>query len=76
MIHCKLHGRLGNNLFSIANGLSQAKKLNTNFQFPNGEKISYDVLAAKSKWVIKSVNDILQKRNFDQWSLIEGYFKQ
>jgi hypothetical protein len=30
MIHCKLHGRLGNNLFSIANGLFQAKKLNTN----------------------------------------------
>ena len=55
---------------------SNEKKLNTNFQFPNGEKICYDVLAAKSKWVIKSVNDILQKRNFDQWALIDGYFKQ
>lgn len=30
MIHCKLHGRLGNNLFTIATGLSLAKKLNTN----------------------------------------------
>ena len=29
MIHCKLHGRLGNNLFTIATGLSLAKKLNT-----------------------------------------------
>lgn len=29
MIHCKLHGRIGNNLFSIATGLAQAKKLNT-----------------------------------------------
>jgi len=29
MIHCKLHGRTGNNLFTIATGLSQAKKLNT-----------------------------------------------
>lgn len=29
MIHCKLHGRLGNNMFTIATGLSLAKKLNT-----------------------------------------------
>jgi hypothetical protein len=29
MIYCQLHGRLGNNLFSIANGLSLSKKLNT-----------------------------------------------
>lgn len=30
MIHCELHGRLGNNLFTIATGLSLATKLNTN----------------------------------------------
>ena len=30
MIHCELHGRLGNNLFAIATGLSLSKKLNTN----------------------------------------------
>jgi len=29
MIHCKLHGRLGNNLFNIATGLSLSKKLGT-----------------------------------------------
>lgn len=29
MIHCKLHGRLGNNLFNIATGLSMADKLDT-----------------------------------------------
>jgi len=29
MIYCKLHGRLGNNMFTIATGLSLAKKLNT-----------------------------------------------
>jgi hypothetical protein len=29
MIHCKLHGRLGNNMFLIAAGLSLAKQLNT-----------------------------------------------
>lgn len=29
MIHCKLHGRLGNNMFTLATGLSVAKQLNT-----------------------------------------------
>ena len=29
MIHCKLHGRLGNNMFAIANALSVSKKLQT-----------------------------------------------
>lgn len=29
MIHCKLHGRLGNNLFQIATALSVSSKLNT-----------------------------------------------
>jgi hypothetical protein len=53
-----------------------AEKLNTSFQFPNGVKISYDVFAPKSKWVIKSVNDELQKRNFDRWSLIDGNFNE
>ena len=53
-----------------------AEKLITSFQFPNGAKISYDVFAPKSKWVIKSVNDELQKRNFDRWSLIDGNFNE
>lgn len=29
MIHCNLHGRLGNNMFTLATGLSLAKQLNT-----------------------------------------------
>jgi len=53
---------------------SSEENIFSSFQFPNGEKISYDVLAAKSKWVIKSVNNQLQKRNFDQWALIDGNF--
>jgi hypothetical protein len=55
---------------------SSEQKINTSFQFPNGEKINYDVLATKSKWVIKSVNDQLQKRNFDQWPLIDGEYNK
>ena len=55
---------------------SSEQDILSSFQFPNGEKISYDVLAAKSKWVIKSVNNQLQKRNFDQWALIDGKFNK
>jgi hypothetical protein len=68
---------------STTNLFEQIVTLNANeqdifssFQFPNGEKISYDVLAAKSKWVIKSLNNQLQKRNFDQWALIDGNFNK
>jgi len=35
MIHCKFHGRLGNNLFTLAAGLSLAKKLNTSLTVGN-----------------------------------------
>lgn len=34
MISCRLNGRLGNNLFQIANGLCLAKKLNTELILP------------------------------------------
>ena len=51
------------------------QKISTSFQFPNGEKIRYDVMAAKSKWVIQSVNDQLQNRDYDKWPLIDGELK-
>lgn len=35
MISCRFDGRLGNNLFEIANVLAVAKKANTDFIFPN-----------------------------------------
>jgi len=35
MITCKFNGRLGNNLFQIANVVSVAKKLNSDFIFPH-----------------------------------------
>ena len=35
MISCRFNGRLGNNLFQIANVISVAKNANTNFIFPN-----------------------------------------
>ena len=61
------------NLFDQTVSLNaNEQKINTSFQFPNGEKIGYDVRAAKSTWVIQSVNEQPQNRNFDQWPLIDG----
>lgn len=47
-------------------------KLNQYFQFPDGQKIGYDVNAPKNKWVIVSENDHALDREFDKWPLIEG----
>jgi len=64
------------NLFDqIVSQNANEQKINTSFQFPNGEKIGYDVMAAKSKWVIESVNDQQQNRDFDKWPLIDGDLK-
>ncbi|MDP4285925.1 MAG: hypothetical protein Q8891_16040 [Bacteroidota bacterium] len=49
--------------------------LQKQFQFPGGEKISYDVHAPRNRWVILPGNDSLPGRNFDQWPLIEGDIK-
>ena len=48
------------------------KLLKSEFQFPGGQKLSYDVNAPKNKWVIVTVNGALQNRNFDKWPLIDG----
>lgn len=47
-----------------------ASQLKTQFQFPNGQKITYDVKAPKNKWVIKSIDGNLTNRDFDTWELI------
>ena len=45
--------------------------LNTAFHFPDGHGITYDVNAAKGKWVIKSFNTTNVERDFSVWPLIE-----
>jgi hypothetical protein len=63
------------NLFDQTVSLNANEQIiNSSFQFPTGEKIEYDVRAAKSKWVIKSVNQQPQNRDFDQWPLMDGDF--
>ncbi len=51
---------------------SDTGKLQELFQFQNGLKIHYDVNAKKNTWVIKSVNDSVMNRDYDQWPLIDG----
>ena len=61
-----------NLLKSLIQANPDAAKLRTQFQFPNGEKITYDVNAPQNKWVIKAINGTSVDRNFDKWALISG----
>lgn len=44
--------------------------LKTQFQFPEGKKIKYDVNSNKNKWVIGNVDNVQQERSFNRWQLI------
>jgi len=50
-------------------------QLKSSFQFPDGQKLTYDLNAPRSKWIIVSENGQLLNRDFDNWPLIEGEFK-
>ena len=47
-------------------------KLHTQFQFPGGNKIEYDVNAPNKKWVITAIDNIPTEGDFDKWPLISG----
>ena len=49
--------------------------LKTSFQFPGGNKLTYDGKAPKNKWVLISDNGQMLNRDFDEWPLIDGNFK-
>ena len=61
-------------LDAIVNKNPDPKKLNNQFQFPEGRKITYDVNAPKNRWVIISEEGQLLDRIFKKWPLIEGDF--
>lgn len=61
-----------NLLKSLIQANPNTAQLRTQFQFPNGEKITYDVDAPQNKWVIKSINGKDVDRDFDKWVLING----
>lgn len=52
------------------------EKLKSQFQFPAGSKIDFDVKAPKNKWVIKAVDGKSLDRDFDCWPLISGAWNQ
>ncbi|MEP6746883.1 MAG: hypothetical protein ABJB86_04105 [Bacteroidota bacterium] len=49
-----------------------AENLNMQFVFPGGQKINYDLTAAKDKWIIVSAEGKNTDREYDKWPLIEG----
>lgn len=51
---------------------SNSEILNSQFKFPNGPLLEYDVLAPKNKWVMTAVNGKKLNRDFDSWPLLEG----
>ncbi len=50
------------------------EQLKTQFRFPEGSLIEYEVNAPKNKWVVKAVDGIQQDRLFDKWPLVEGVY--
>jgi hypothetical protein len=53
---------------------SNRKLLYNNFQFPFGERITYDTKSPKNKWVIVKCGNKELDRNFDRWALMKGEF--
>lgn len=52
------------------------ENLKSQFQFPGGSKIDFDVNAPKNMWVIKAVDGKPLNRDFDSWPLIAGELNQ
>jgi len=51
------------------------KLLKSRFRFPDGPLLTYDVGAAKNKWVMISDSGQMLNRDFDKWSLMQGDLK-
>ncbi len=62
-------------LTELTKANSDPDKLKTSFQFPEGPKITYDVLAPEDKWVMVSADGQMLDREFDKWPLINRVLK-
>lgn len=49
-----------------------SNQLKSEFAFPDGSRITYDVSSPQDKWVMVSADGRMLDRNFDKWPLIEG----
>lgn len=63
-----------NLLKSLIQANPNAAQLSTQFQFPKGGEVEFDVNAPQNKWVIKAINGQAVDRDFDKWALINGDF--
>lgn len=55
-----------NLLKSLIQSNPNAAQLKTQFQFPSGEKVEYDVNAPQNKWVVKAIIGQAVDRDFDK----------
>ncbi|AWW33025.1 hypothetical protein DN752_02470 [Echinicola strongylocentroti] len=56
----------------VLNNNPDSGRLNTQFQFPGGPLLTYDVNAEKDQWVLVAEDGQKLNRDFDSWPLIEG----
>ena len=56
----------------VSESNSDRRLLYTEFQWPSGIRITYDVKAPKGQWVIISAGGQEMNRNYDQWPLMDG----
>jgi len=56
----------------LATANPDRSRLQTQFQWPGGSLIEYDVLAPKEKWVIVSVDGMPMDRDHGHWPLMKG----
>ncbi len=74
-IICLFHNSEAKEILSeITKANNNPEALFSQFQFPQGELITYDVKAPKNKWVIISHGEKKMNRDFDNWALMEGSF--
>ena len=57
-------------LTNLEKSNSNDEHIKTQFQFPDGQIITYDVNAPLNKWVIKSIDGKSVERDFSKWALI------
>jgi hypothetical protein len=62
-------------LTSVSHDNPDEEKLRHEFQFPEGRKLTYDVLSPKNQWVMISDDDKLLDRDFDQWPQVKTDWK-
>jgi len=59
-------------LRGVSESNSDPEMLYREFQWPEGARITYDVKAPKSRWVIISAGGKIMDRDFDRWPLMDG----